>query len=94
MSWTITADLVPDLARGAAVLGTGGGGSLEEGIELIDEALAKGKQFRLATFDDLADGDIIGTPYGCGAISPLTEEEIRGIARNAADYVEKREAYR
>ena len=25
---------------------------------------------------------------------PLTEEEIRGIARNAADYVEKREAYR
>ena len=67
-------DLV-NILYGAAILGTGGGGSLTEGIELIDEALAAGKTFRLASFDDLAPEDLIGTPYGCGAISPLTEAE-------------------
>ena len=32
-------DLV-NILYGAAILGTGGGGSLTEGIEMIDEALA------------------------------------------------------
>ena len=73
-------DLV-NILYGAAILGTGGGGSLAEGIELIDEALAAGKTFRLASFDDLAPEDLIGTPYGCGAISPLTEAERKKYAR-------------
>ncbi len=73
-------DLV-NILYGAAILGTGGGGSLTEGIELIDEALAAGKTFRLASFDDLAPEDLIGTPYGCGAISPLTEAERKKSAR-------------
>ena len=73
-------DLV-NILYGAAILGTGGGGSLTEGIELIDEALAAGKTFRLASFDDLAPEDLIGTPYGCGAISPLTESERKKYAR-------------
>ena len=55
---------------GCAILGTGGGGSLEEGIAMIDEALAAGREFRLADFADLEPEDIIGTPYACGAISP------------------------
>ena len=73
-------DLV-NILYGAAILGTCGGGSLTEGIELIDEALAAGKTFRLASFDDLAPEDLIGTPYGCGAISPLTEAERKKYAR-------------
>ena len=73
-------DLV-NILYGAAILGTGGGGSLTEGIELIDEELAAGKTFRLASFDDLAPEDLIGTPYGCGAISPLTEAERKKYAR-------------
>lgn len=70
-----------DLLYGCAILGTGGGGSLDEGIRMIDEALAAGKEFRLAGFADLQPDDIIGTPYACGAISPLTEEEVRKYAR-------------
>ena len=64
---TLTRENLIDILYGCAILGTGGGGSLEDGIRLIDEALAQGKRFRLATFADLADTDIIGTPYGCGA---------------------------
>ncbi len=73
-------DLI-NILYGCAILGTGGGGELTSGIEMIDEAIAAGKTFQLATFDDLDPEDIIGTPYGCGAISPLTEEEVRKYAR-------------
>ncbi|MBR1457217.1 MAG: DUF917 domain-containing protein [Oscillospiraceae bacterium] len=70
-----------DILWGCTILGTGGGGSLTEGIAQIDEALAAGKQFKLVSFDELPDDAVIGTPYACGAISPLTEEEIRKYAR-------------
>lgn len=42
-----------NILYGCAILGTGGGGTMEEGVELIDEALAAGKEFRLASFDEL-----------------------------------------
>ena len=70
-----------NILLGCTILGTGGGGSLEEGIAQIDEALNAGKQFRLADFDELPDDAVIGTPYACGAISPLTEEERKKYAR-------------
>lgn len=78
---TLSREDLMNILYGCAILGTGGGGSLDEGIAMIDEALAAGKTFRLATFEDLRPDDIIGTPYACGAISPLTEEEIRKYAR-------------
>lgn len=39
MSWTLTEDDLPDLARGAAVLGTGGGGDPYVGRLLVREAI-------------------------------------------------------
>ena len=65
-----------DILYGCAVLGTGGGGVIEEGIDFIEEALSKGKKFILADFDEVDSEMLIGTPYMCGAISPPTEEEI------------------
>ena len=70
-----------NILLGCTILGTGGGGSLEEGIQNIDEALAAGKQFKLVDFDELDPDAVIGTPYACGAISPLTEEEQKKYAR-------------
>lgn len=67
-------DLV-DILVGCAILGTGGGGSLIEGIKKIDAALKQGKEFILVDFNELEDEDLVATPYSCGAISPLTEEE-------------------
>ena len=66
-----------DILWGCAILGTGGGGSPEEGIDLIEQALAAGKTFRLADFDEVDPDMLVGTPYACGALSPLTEENIR-----------------
>ena len=70
-----------DILYGAAILVTGGGGSLEGGIGKIDIALSKGKEFNLVSFDELSPDDMIGTPYSCGAISPITEEERKKYER-------------
>ena len=78
---TLTKENLLDILYGCTILGTGGGGSLDEGIDMIDEAFSAGKQFRLASFSEMNPDDIIGCPYACGAISPLTEEEIKKYAR-------------
>lgn len=64
-----------DILHGCAILGTGGGGELDEGIAYIDEALALGKTFKLISADEVPAGKYVCTPYILGAISPLSAEE-------------------
>lgn len=40
---------------GTAILGAGGGGELDEGFALIDQALAAGKPFKLLSVDEVPD---------------------------------------
>ncbi|SHI75730.1 DUF917 domain-containing protein [Lutispora thermophila] len=70
-----------DILYGCAILGTGGGGSLERGLEKVYKAFEEGKEFILVDFDELKDEDLIATPYSCGAISPETEEERKKYQR-------------
>jgi uncharacterized protein len=63
-----------DILYGCTILGTGGGGSLEEGLAMIDEALAAGKRFRMVDFSEVPDDAWIASPYMCGSISPVTPE--------------------
>ena len=63
-----------DILFGAAILGTGGGGLLEEGLELIDKALSMGKEFRLVDFNEVPDDAWIAVPYSCGSVSPPDPE--------------------
>jgi DUF917 family protein len=64
-----------DILYGCAILGTGGGGDIEEGFQYIDEALNAGKEFKLISIDDVPAGGNLCTPYLLGAISPLSAEE-------------------
>ncbi|ABO48943.1 protein of unknown function DUF917 [Desulforamulus reducens MI-1] len=66
-----------DILYGCTILGTGGGGALQEGLTMIDDALDRGKEFILVDLSEVPDDAYIATPYMCGAISPLTEEEER-----------------
>ena len=65
---------VYDILVGCTILGTGGGGSLEEGLKLIDKALQAGKEFVLADLNEVPDDAMVGIPYRCGAVSPETVE--------------------
>lgn len=76
----LTRENLMDILYGCTIVGTGGGGSLQRGIDKIDAALKLGKEFILVDFDELGEEDLIATPYSCGAISPLTEEEIKKYA--------------
>lgn len=68
------ADLT-DILYGCAILGTGGGGELDEGFDYINKALAAGKEFKLVSVDDVPAGSMICTPYMLGALSPMTEQQ-------------------
>ena len=64
-----------DILHGATILGSGGGGDIEEGKALIKEAHDAGKRFQLASIEEVPDDALICTPYLLGAISPMTPEE-------------------
>ena len=51
-----------DLLYGCAVLGTGGGGPLADGLALLEEHFEKGKTLKLITLDELPDDEYVVTP--------------------------------
>ena len=60
MAWTLTADQVPDLARGAAVLGTGGGGDPYIGSLLATQAIALHGPVQVLSIDEVpADATVL-----------------------------------
>ncbi|MBD1388277.1 DUF917 domain-containing protein [Neiella sp. HB171785] len=71
---SLSRDDLTDILYGCAILGTGGGGELDEGFDYINKALAAGKEFKLVSVDEVPAGSMICTPYMLGALSPLTTE--------------------
>jgi len=68
-----------DILIGGTILGTGGGGSLTEGLKLIKGIVEKGKEFKLAKLEELDPEALIGSPYCCGSLSPEAEEGLAGM---------------
>jgi len=64
-----------DIIYGCTILGTGGGGDLNEGISAVKDALTKDKKFKLLDFDEINNDSYYINPYFCGSISPENEEE-------------------
>ena len=71
----LTKQEVIDIIYGCTVLGTGGGGSLEGGLSIIEEDFKAGREFILSSLEEVPDEEIVACPYVCGSISPLSEEE-------------------
>ena len=66
---------VIDIIYGCTVLGTGGGGSLQGGLDIVKADFEAGRDFILAELDELPDDEYVACPYVCGSVSPLTPEE-------------------
>lgn len=73
MTWTITADQIDGLARGAAVLGTGGGGDPYIGGLLAKQALGDGSVTAVA-LDELPDDALVLTVAMMGAPTVMVEK--------------------
>ncbi len=60
---------------GCTVLGTGGGGDLEKGLERVKTDLKNGKEFRLASLDEVPDHAMVASPYYCGSLTASNLQE-------------------
>ncbi len=58
-----------DILYGCCVMGTGGGGALAEGLEMMQPHFDAGKTIKLIKLDELPDDAWVATPYECGAPS-------------------------
>ncbi|MFF2276042.1 DUF917 domain-containing protein [Agromyces sp. NPDC058126] len=74
MSWTITAGDIPGLARGAAVLGTGGGGDPYIGALLATQALRAHGDVTVVGLDELPDDAVVLTVAMMGAPTVMVEK--------------------
>lgn len=63
-----------DILYGACILGAGGGGSLTEGLSLINQIYETGRTVRIVSVNDVEDDWLIVSPYYVGSAAPLTEE--------------------
>lgn len=74
MRWTITAEQIPDLARGAAVLGTGGGGDPYIGALLATQALREHGDVTVVSLDELPADAVVLTVAMMGAPTVMVEK--------------------
>ena len=73
MSWRITADSIRGLARGAAVLGTGGGGDPYIGSLLARQAVGDGF-VEVVPLEELPDDAMVVTAAMMGAPTVMIEK--------------------
>lgn len=66
---------IEDILVGCTILGTGGGGSLDEGLEAVRNAFKKGYEFKLLDFNEVNDEKYYINPYFCGSVSPKEEKK-------------------
>ncbi|UFJ40774.1 DUF917 domain-containing protein [Brevibacillus humidisoli] len=77
---TLTLQEVEDMLHGAAIYGTGGGGSLEEALQVVRTMYAAGKRVKLAGLDEIGDDWLIASPYYVGSVAPPDPEVVKRFA--------------
>ncbi len=68
---------IEHMLLGCTMLGTGGGGELEDGLDRIKKDLLNGKEFKLLNLEDLPDDELVASPYLCGSLgAPSLDMEV------------------
>lgn len=70
----LTRQEIIDILVGCTILGTGGGGSLDDGLDSVEKALAAGHEFQLLDFDEIQADAHYANPYYCGSIVPKGDQ--------------------
>jgi DUF917 family protein len=78
MTWTLRPDDLPDLARGAALLGTGGGGDPHVGRLMVAEAMRRHGPVTVLDPGEVADGAFVIPTAMMGAPTVMVEKIPRG----------------
>ncbi|MDF2680581.1 MAG: hypothetical protein K0R47_1771, partial [Brevibacillus sp.] len=65
---------------GACIYGTGGGGSLTDGLALVRKLYADGKVVTTISVEEVGDDWLIASPYYVGSVAPPPEEVKKRLA--------------
>jgi DUF917 family protein len=65
-----TTQEVEDLIVGATLLGVGGGGDPEKGLETLVNILKQGKKLLIASLEEFDKDSILASPYFVGSVAP------------------------
>ncbi|WNV77796.1 DUF917 domain-containing protein [Geodermatophilus sp. DSM 44513] len=84
MSWKLSSDQLPDLARGAALLGTGGGGDPFIGRLLVERAMAETGPVTVLDPEEVDDDALVIPTAQMGAPTVVVEKIPRGTEPVAA----------
>jgi hypothetical protein len=68
-----------DFVRGCLFMGTGGGGGVDWGMNMLRSALAEGLRLEWTDLTDIPDDALTCTAYGMGSIAPKGEETAKAI---------------
>jgi uncharacterized protein len=63
-------DAIEDLVVGTTILGTGGGGSPQAGMEVLESDLKAGGRLRIVSLDEIPDESLLVSPYYIGSVAP------------------------
>ncbi len=66
---------------GCSLLGTGGGGSLEEGITMINQYFEEDDYIELIQLSEIPDDKYIATPYSCGAPDAKSDPQFKNLKK-------------
>lgn len=61
---------VEDLILGATVMGTGGGGSPDEGFNMLREVVERGLKIAVVDLSELSEDGVVVSPYYVGTVAP------------------------
>ncbi len=75
-----------DILEGCTVLGTGGGGSPEEGWKMVKKELDAGREFRLVGLEEIPDNGIVPMPYFVGSLAGEKVESVYEEGEAARSY--------
>ena len=84
MAWTLGSEQLPDLARGAAILGTGGGGDPRIGRLLVEQAIRANAPVIVLDPSELDDDAFVIPTAMMGAPTVMVEKIARGTEALAA----------
>lgn len=90
----LTKQEITDILYGCTIVGTGGGGDLALGLELMQEDFDEGRELFMVELNEIPDDAYVGVPYMCGSPASLNSTDEKYARLPQIGYPESLLAFR
>lgn len=91
---TLTKQEIIDILYGCTIVGTGGGGDLKLGLEVMQQDFDEGRELQMADPQEVPDDAYVGVPYMCGSPASLEKTDEKYARLPQLGYPESLLAFR